>query len=286
MQTAQEPAQGQTRIQHVLDDKDVATGDVGADTVVLGLSASGKRMAAKVSGSVGSDARVVRYTRRVEDPSLLPGYVLKAQLDKVGIKVSGDVKLGAAKGAVLVRHSSAPLSSLLYSLGKQSDNFYAEMVFKSISGEAKGKPAKSADSADLVQKFLTQIGANDAGVVIKNGSGLYDANRVTATSTAQLLRWAYRTPAVAPEFVAQLAIGGVDGTLHKRFRSDKGRRSLRAKTGTLDDVIALSGYVAGPPGKPTLAFSILINKVAGRASLARTAADKLASRIIKSAYGE
>ena len=115
---------------------------------------------------------------------------------------------------------------------------------------------------------------------------MYDANRVTATSTTQLLRWAYRTPAVAPEFTAQLAIGGVDGTLHKRFRAEKSRRSLPAKTGTLADVIALSGYVSGPPGKSTIAFCILINKVAGRASVARAAADKLAGRIIKALYAD
>jgi len=262
----------------------VTTGE-GADTVVLGLSPSGARLSAKLAGSVGADAKLVRYTRRVDDPTLLAGYVLKAQLDKEGISVSGDVKAGAGKGTVLVKHTSEPLSALLYSLGKQSDNFYAEMVFKTLGGEAKGRPAKDDAAADVVTKYLADIGANDAGVVIKNGSGLYDANKVTAQSVVNLLRSSWQSSVVQPEFVAQLAIGGVDGTLHKRLRSEAKHRSIRAKTGTLDDTIALSGYVLGPPGKGPIAFSILFNKVDGKASVARAAADKLALAIAKERWG-
>ena len=213
----------------------------GADTVELALSGNGGRMTAHVSGAIAGDSRVVRFTRRAEDPRLLAGYALKALLEKADVKVSGGVKLGSARGHTLAKHLSPPLSSLLYALGKQSDNFYAEMIFKTLGGEGKGRPAKSADAADVVTHFLQTAGAMDAGVVIKNGSGLFDANRVTAFGTVQLLRWAWRDPAVQPEYVAQLSVGGVDGTLHKRFRQELTRRRVRAKTGTLDDVIALSG---------------------------------------------
>ena len=119
----------------------------------------------------------------------------------------------------------------------------------------------------------------DAGLVIKNGSGLFDSNRTTAFSMAKLLRFAWQDPSIKNEYVAQLAIGGVDGTLHKRFRDDKSHRAIRAKTGTLDDAIALSGYVLGPAGKSTIAFSILFNHVSGHAASARSAADKLVDLI-------
>lgn len=98
----------------------------GADTVELTLAGNGSRMTAHVSGSVAGDSRVVRFTRRAEDPRLLAGYALKALLEKADVKVSGDVKLGNARGHTLAKHLSAPLSQLLYALGKQSDNFYAE----------------------------------------------------------------------------------------------------------------------------------------------------------------
>jgi D-alanyl-D-alanine carboxypeptidase/D-alanyl-D-alanine-endopeptidase (penicillin-binding protein 4) len=264
-------------------DGSIRTADSGgADSVELTLSGAGSRLAAKVSGAVAADSRLVRYTRRTEDPRLLPGYALKALLEKADVKTPGEVKLGTADGHVLAKHASAPLSSLLYSLGKQSDNFYAEMIFRSLGGEAKGRPAKSGAAAEVVTRWLEKVGASDQGVVIKNGSGLFDANRVTAYSTVELLRWAWRDPGVQPEYLAQLSVGGVDGTLHKRFRSDLTKRRVRAKTGTLDDVISLSGYVLRDGSRGPIAFSILFNHVSGKQDGARHAADRLVELIARS----
>jgi D-alanyl-D-alanine carboxypeptidase/D-alanyl-D-alanine-endopeptidase (penicillin-binding protein 4) len=262
-------------------DGTVKTADEGADSVVLALEGTaGKRLAAKLSGSVGADSKLVRYTRRVDDPRLLAGYALKAILDEVGLKVGGEVKLGTGeRGTVIARHESEPLSTLLYSLGKNSDNFYAEMIFKSIAAEAKARPAKSQEAAEAVTSWIVKNDLGDAGLVIKNGSGLFDSNRTTAHSMAKLLRHAWQDSAMKNEFVAQLAIGGVDGTLHKRFRDTRAHRAVRAKTGTLDDAIALSGYVLGPGGKSTIAFAILFNHVSGHAASARMAADKLVELI-------
>ncbi|MEA2746030.1 MAG: hypothetical protein QOI41_173 [Myxococcales bacterium] len=270
----------------------VKTSDSGADTVGLELAKTGeggRRMSAKISGAVAADSKLVRYTKRVEDPQLLAGYALKAILEESGLKVSGDVKLGASgkdgkevregKGGVLARHESEPLSTLLYGLGKNSDNFYAEMIFKSLAGEVKTRPAKSQDSAEIVTGWIEKNNLGDTGLVVKNGSGLFDANRTTAHSMTKLLRFAWQEPALRNEFVAQLSIGGVDGTLHKRFRELRTHRAVRAKTGTLDDSIALSGYVLGPQGKSTLAFAVLFNKVSGRGGAARAAADKLVEQI-------
>jgi D-alanyl-D-alanine carboxypeptidase/D-alanyl-D-alanine-endopeptidase (penicillin-binding protein 4) len=263
-------------------DGTIKTGEGGgADTVELALAGNGSRMTAHLSGSVAGDSRVVRYTRRAEDPRLLAGFALKALLEKADVKVSGEVKLGTARGHTLAKHLSAPLSQLLYALGKQSDNFYAEMVFKTLGGEGKSRPAKSADAADVVTSFLGRIGASDPGVVIKNGSGLFDANRVTAWSTVELLRWAYRDPGVQPEYLAQLSVGGVDGTLHKRFRQELTRRRVRAKTGTLDDVISLSGYYLRDAGRGPVAFSVLFNHVGGKQDGARHAADRLVELVAR-----
>jgi serine-type D-Ala-D-Ala carboxypeptidase/endopeptidase (penicillin-binding protein 4) len=262
-------------------DGSVKTGEDGADTVVLDLSANGKRLSAKLAGTVGADAKLVRYTRRVDDPRLLAGFALKSILEEQGVKVGGEVKLGSGEkgGSVIARHESEPLSALLYALGKNSDNFYAEMIFKSISAEAKARPAKSQEAAEVVTAWLAKNDLGDAGLVIKNGSGLFDSNRVTAFSVAKLLRHCWQDSSIKNEYVAQLAIGGVDGTLHKRFRDTRAHRAVRAKTGTLDDAIALSGYVLGPAGKNTIAFSILFNHVAGHAASARMAADKLVELI-------
>jgi D-alanyl-D-alanine carboxypeptidase/D-alanyl-D-alanine-endopeptidase (penicillin-binding protein 4) len=253
----------------------------GAENVELALSGNGLRMSAKVSGVVAADTKAVRYTRRVEDPRLLAGYALKAVLESADVKVPGGVKLGAANGHVLAKHTSEPLSSLLYGLGKRSDNFYAEMIFRSLAGEAKSRPAKSAEAAEAVMHVLDEAGVSEKGVVIKNGSGLFDANRVTAQSTVGLLRWVWRDPALQPEYLAQLSVGGVDGTLHKRFRGEATRRRVRAKTGTLDDVVSLSGYVLRDGNRDPVAFSILFNHVTGKQSVARIAADRIVEHVAK-----
>jgi D-alanyl-D-alanine carboxypeptidase/D-alanyl-D-alanine-endopeptidase (penicillin-binding protein 4) len=266
---------------------EVKTAESGADTVGLELTPNGRRLSAKLSGAVAEDSRLVRYARRVEDPTLLAGYALRALLEQADISVGGEVKPGSLKKAtVLARHQSAPLAELLFSLGKQSDNFYAEMVFKTLGGESKARPAKSADAATLVTQWLDKVGANDAGVVIKNGSGLFDSNRTTAASVVNRLRVAYRDPAIAPEFVSQLAIGGVDGTLRNRFHAERARRAVRAKTGTLEDAIALSGYVLVPSGKGPIAFSVIMNHIVGKVAAGRAAADGLVEMIAKRAWGE
>lgn len=262
-------------------DGSVRTVEEGADNVILALSPVGSRLTAKLAGTIGADAKLVRYSRRAEDPRLLAGYALKAIFAESGIKMTGDVRLGSGGegGRVLARRESEQLSTLLYPVGKNSDNFYAEMIFKSIAAEVRGRPAKSDEAAAIVQKFLADNDLDDEGVVVKNGSGLFDANRTTAWSVAKLLRHAWRDSSIQNEFVAHLAIGGVDGTLHKRFRNTRAKRAIRAKTGTLADAISLSGYVLGPPGTSPIAFALLFNGVEGRGYAARLAADKLVELI-------
>lgn len=251
------------------------TAESGADTVGLTLEGSGLRMKAKLTGAVSAESKIVRYARRVEDPRLLAGYVLRWALEQFGIKVVGTVKLGSMQGAPMIsRHESKPLSTLLYALGKQSNNFYAEMVYRSLAGDT---PQTSAGAASTVTKWLEKNDLLDEGMVIKNGSGLFDANRVTASSMVKLLRTMWRDPGNQAEFVAQFAIGGADGTLQGRFKNLRRTRIVRAKTGTLDSAISLSGYVLGPPGRGPAAFSIMFNKVAGKGTGARASADRLVS---------
>jgi D-alanyl-D-alanine carboxypeptidase/D-alanyl-D-alanine-endopeptidase (penicillin-binding protein 4) len=254
-------------------------------SVRLELVPNGNRLTARVGGVIAEKDHSIGFTRRCDDPNLLAGYAFKALLHGAGIAVEGGVQLGGESAkSLLVLHRSRPLGQLLYELGKDSDNFYAEMVMKTLGAEQKGRPGKSPDGADVVVKYLKEVGAFEDGMIIKNGSGLFDANRVTAAGTVRLLRAAYRDPAISSEFVGQLAIGGVDGTLHKRFRELKDKRILRAKTGTLEATSALSGYVFGPAGKPPLAFAIVVNDVAGKVAGTRAAMDKLIDAVVKHAW--
>ncbi len=252
-----------------------------AQNLSLHLTPSGTRLVAHIGGSIPEGSPTIPSTKRVDNPQLSAGYALKALLSDAGISVTGTVKPGNddSHETAIATHTSAPLSTLLYELGKQSNNFYAEMIFKAIALEEKGRPAKDSDAVDAVTSYLRSIGAWEDGDVIKNGSGLYDANRVTPASMVKVLRSAAQNPSIANEMVAQLSIGGVDGTLRHRMRNLRSKRDVRAKTGTLKATVALSGYVLGPPGKGSVAFSILVNHVEGKGSKGREAMDSLVEAI-------
>jgi serine-type D-Ala-D-Ala carboxypeptidase/endopeptidase (penicillin-binding protein 4) len=260
----------------------VQTGDPGSGQHVLwSLRPDGARLRATLDGQIAEGLPLLAVTRRVEDPRLVPGYALRALLESGGVAVRGDVALGGAGvREPLTSHRSAPLAVLLAELGKESDNFYAETVLKTLGAEATGTAAQSRDGAAVVAAWLAEVQAADAGTVIVNGSGLFDANRVSPLTLARALRAAYLDPAIRPEFITQLAIGGVDGTLRSRFRAYRRARSIRAKTGTLARVDALSGYVMPSDGRPPLAFSIIVTGIADHGQVRRHV-DEVVARLVE-----
>ncbi len=264
----------------------VATSRAGdPEKLAVGLDPHGARLTGRLGGSVPEGSRLVRLARRVDDPRLLAGYALRTVLRQVGIEVAGEVRLGGAgQQALLVSHRSPSLGELLMALGKESDNFYAEMVFKAIGARGKGRPASAEAGAEGVRLAVEELGVTEPGLVIKNGSGLFDADRTTPAATTALLRAMHKDARGGPEYLAQLSIGGVDGTLRHRFREWEATRAIRAKTGTLDAVAALSGYVLPPPGRSPVAFSVLVNGIPGKGNAARTSMDRVVDAIAREVW--
>lgn len=237
----------------------------------------------RIGGHVAEGLPRLRFARRMDDPRRAPGLALASILAERGVKVHGSVSLGGeAVKPRLVFRESAPLGELLAELGKNSDNFAAEMVFKALGAMLSGSPARSQDGAKAMLTWLGELGISTADLRIENGSGLFDANRVSAGTMTAVLERVYRNPGIYPEFLAQLAIGGVDGTLRSRFRQVLPRRSVRAKTGTLSAAIGLTGYVLSTTGKAPVAFSFLINGIEGHAGEARQKIDQVVEGIVRS----
>jgi D-alanyl-D-alanine carboxypeptidase/D-alanyl-D-alanine-endopeptidase (penicillin-binding protein 4) len=244
------------------------------EAVQLALETRGTDLVARLAGSAAKGLPRLRFERRLDDPRRAPGLALRELLGSVGIQVSGGVALGGAQVEPrLVFHQSAPLAELVTELGKNSDNFYAEMLFKALGAEATAAPARSQDGARVVLQWLAERGLVTPETRIENGSGLFDANRVSASTLAGTLLAVRQNPAIYPEFLAQLAIGGVDGTLRSRFRRFKEQRIVRAKTGTLSAAVGLSGYVLGPSSASPIVFSILVNGLEGQAGAVRERID-------------
>ncbi len=231
---------------------------------------SALHLSSTVGGGLGEGLGRQRYPRRLDDPRLVPGFALKELLGELGVTVEGEVRLGKTEAKTQLAYlRSEPLSHLLYQIGKYSDNFYAETLLKALGAKTSGQPGSTAAGARAIVSWLGRSGIDATGVVVKNGSGLFDANRVSPRVLAETLAAAYRDPAIASEMVAQLAVGGVDGTLHKRFGKFAGTRAVRAKTGTLKDVTALSGYVLAPGGREPVVFSFITSGVPPHEARAR-----------------
>lgn len=230
-----------------------------------------------VTGQLRLDDGVKSYRRRVPDPVLYLGSALRAALLESGIQigkrkvVTGEVpKLAKA----LAWRVSEPMAVLVRGLGKYSNNFVAEMLLKTIGAEMradKSKPATWDDGLRAVRGWLEgTIGWKAEGYYYGNGSGLYASNRFSPRQLVQLLAAAHRDFRWGPDLISSLSIAGVDGTISRRMARGPAAGLVRAKTGTLDAVSTLSGYIA-TDGRAPLAFAVLVNgfndEAAGHARL-------------------
>jgi D-alanyl-D-alanine carboxypeptidase/D-alanyl-D-alanine-endopeptidase (penicillin-binding protein 4) len=268
---------------HFTLSNNITTTEGGALNVVAIQNPKADKLVLRLSGNIPLGIAGVSYRRRVESPLHYAGYTLVEALRALRVQVPRRVRLATTPrgAALLASRQSPPLAEMLSALGKHSDNFVAEMLLKVLGAERMGLPGRSALGASAALQTLKRLGLPIPGLQIVNGSGLYGNSRVTAGQLARLLVAMYGDPGLRPEFVAQLAVAGVDGTLVHRLTQLPSPRIVRAKTGTLDDVIALSGYVLGRTPERVIAFSVLCNGVRGKQAAARTLADQIASEIAR-----
>jgi D-alanyl-D-alanine carboxypeptidase/D-alanyl-D-alanine-endopeptidase (penicillin-binding protein 4) len=264
----------------------ITTSSTGAPHVAAEQRARGDQLWLKVSGSVPLGIRGAGYERRIEAPLPYAGNCLRAALRTQRVAGTLRVRVGDPPAGlpVLFTHESEPLANLLAPLGKNSDNFYAEMLLKVIGAHASHRPGSSAAGAARAQALLEQAGVPKGAATLVNGSGLFKGGAIAPDHLVKLLVHMYRNPAVRPEYVEQLAVAGKDGTLRTRMTDLSPARVVRAKTGTLDDAIALSGYVLGPNGERALAVSFRFNGVAGKQWAARALADDMAKALVEELY--
>ena len=158
---------------------------------------------------------------------------------------------------LLLTHESEPLSEIVRVTNKYSSNMMARSLVLAIAAEMNGTPATTAAGEETIVGWLETRGLEFPELVIGNGSGLSREARISADSMARLLIGA-RQGRYAPEFLTSLSLGGLDGTLQKRFQHVDDPSRIRMKTGTLRDVSSIAGYVTGRSGK-TYAVVVFVN---------------------------
>jgi D-alanyl-D-alanine carboxypeptidase/D-alanyl-D-alanine-endopeptidase (penicillin-binding protein 4) len=214
------------------------------------------------------------YGRTTRDPALAAALLFRNALRRAGVAVGGaGTGRERADDVPLAAVESAPLSEIVRSMGRVSDNFTAELLLKQL-GAADGAPGTSARGAATVRSALAQAGVPLAGTRFADGSGLSALDRLTTRALAALLRAAWADPDIRPAFVAALPVAGISGTLTDRMRSPPARGNVQAKTGTTSLASALSGYV-----KRRYVFSVLQNGSPVSSFWTRRAQDRFATAL-------
>ncbi len=226
------------------------------------------------------DAQTIQ--RSVLDPARYAGALLVAQLAAVGVPVQGEVRPGGIppEAVSLLSFSGAPLSDVVRRFLKFSNNQIGEALVKGLGARATGRPGSWSNGIAAVRAELEAAGLPLAGAVLVDGSGLSHENRASPRLLVAALRVADASFEYGAEYEAALPIAAADGTLQERAEAARAR--VRAKTGLLTRVTALSGYALRADGE-RLVFSILVNGFRGSASAATRAVDGFAAALVTGA---
>ncbi len=228
-----------------------------------------------VSGVLPSTKTYIQYIV-LENPGEVAAAMLKDELEKLGIRVRGGIKIRRSgdvsqqerkRWRLLAEHESQPLIRSLQIINKESQNLHAEMLLRTLGAELKGSGTNRA-GLEAVQEFLVEAGIYSDRVHIDDGCGLSRDNLVTPRFQTSLLEFLSRRPYFDLYFNT-LAVSGIDGTLKHRLSAGQTRGYVYAKTGTLHGVTALSGYIITRSGR-NLVFSIFANRVRAEERVKKT----------------
>ncbi|MBI3815878.1 MAG: D-alanyl-D-alanine carboxypeptidase/D-alanyl-D-alanine-endopeptidase [Nitrospinae bacterium] len=226
-----------------------------------------------VNGEVSAGKKKFYYYRNISNPPLYTATVFREFIEKEGISVKGSLKSGIMpeNAEEILSHESVPLSLIVRDLNKMSNNFIAEQILKTMGAEIKGAPGTAEKGLSVIEEYLEDIGIQKGQYRIADGSGLSKLNLLTTSQIIKILEVMYNDFTLQSEYTASLSVMGIDGSLKKRMNGSSLEGMVRGKTGTLDEVSAISGYAAIPPRPPfkkggggdlkgeLFAFSIIMN---------------------------
>ncbi|AHE97530.1 D-alanyl-D-alanine carboxypeptidase [Thioalkalivibrio paradoxus ARh 1] len=254
---------------HVLPESDGRSIRIEADPPLPGLPIVNRLRAS--SGSCGTWQRGIRYEvdngatgprvifsgdypvncgsyellRTAVAPEIYQRELFRLHWDQWGGELTGQVRYGAGADTdadPLLVHRSRPLGDIMRVANKWSSNVATRQLALTLGAERFGPPATVDKARQALYQVLGELGVAVGGMVIDNGSGLSRHTRITPLQLAQVLQAGWDSP-WRPEFVSSLAIAGLDGTLRRRFQDGPERGRMHLKTGHLNQVSAVAGFV-------------------------------------------
>ena len=169
---------------------------------------------------------------------------------ELGGEFHGSVRTAKAPADLkpLVQWSSPPLADVIRSINKYSNNLMTRQTLLTMGAERFAAPATVANGGNVVNEYLQMLGIKSDALVVSNGAGLAREARITASLLNQVLQHGHDSPFMA-EFISSLPLNGIDGTMRHRLRGERMRGNMHVKTGTLEEVSAVAGYVTAKSGK-------------------------------------
>jgi D-alanyl-D-alanine carboxypeptidase/D-alanyl-D-alanine-endopeptidase (penicillin-binding protein 4) len=239
---------------------------IPVESTVRAVAGSGGRIIARrtdsgisVSGTIGKSSAPRKYSLVVNEPPAFAAGALEASLRKAGVQVTGGVRAGVAPdgAAIVARVSSIPMAHLVSYMNRESINHFAELLYRNAALE-NGEAVSAASALAALREFLTsKTGARAEDVRVRDGSGLSEADSLTARSMVHLLAYAHKAP-WGPVFHASMPVAGESELMRRRMRGTPAQGNLHAKTGTTNSVVSLTGYVTAMNGE-VLAFVFIYN---------------------------
>jgi D-alanyl-D-alanine carboxypeptidase/D-alanyl-D-alanine-endopeptidase (penicillin-binding protein 4) len=192
------------------------------------------------------------YNIPIRNVPLAMAGLLKWKLEQNGIHVTGTARTGRPPvknaPAITLAKKETPLLDLLQQTNKRSDNFLAESMFRKLSSISDVTASNPADrSRKVIKSWLSVIHCTNN--MCYDGSGLSRSNQTTANTVIDLLHGIEVRPMMFPDFISTLSIAGVDGTTRNRMKGTPAENNAHSKTGTLNGVTALAGYVLTRDGQ-------------------------------------
>jgi D-alanyl-D-alanine carboxypeptidase/D-alanyl-D-alanine-endopeptidase (penicillin-binding protein 4) len=223
------------------------------------LSRHAERFRLVITGSYSASCGQKNWLLGVMPHELYVRGVFEELWSELGGTIKGGVRDGAAPASsrVVAAIESPGLAEIVRDINKFSNNVMARQLFLTLGLEGGKRPARPVDAEAAVRTWLNARGLSFPEMVLENGSGLSRQERITADSLGRLLQSAWKS-ALMPEFVASLPLAAVDGTMKKRFNGNGPAGQMHLKTGTLDGVKSIAGYVLDKNGR-TQAVVFIIN---------------------------
>jgi len=203
-------------------------------------------------------------------------YLFKEKLKESSVNFLGIIDtLTLPEFPIHIYSHSRKFADVIDNLNKESDNLSAEMTLRALAFENFDEKASAKNGAKIIDSLIAKIELDHKIYKIVDGSGVSHYNLVSTELMVELLKHMYNSSKENYEVLYNsLPIAGVDGTLEKRMRRTKAYDNVRAKTGTLSGVSALSGYLTSK-NKHKVAFSIFVQNFVGSSKVARRYQDKI-----------